>query len=127
MLSAPVILVGRILSSSKASGRRQYEVQGKSDHVQLYEVTVAVENVLKGDAPREQCRDLFLSARRFLRGSPLLGIEERGTWRLGDREMFFLNRDSGVLRTICDFYSDCVVPVFSCADSRARYRDWGQK
>ena len=28
--------------------------------------------------------------------------------------MFFLLRESGVLRTICDFYAHCVVPVRSC-------------
>ncbi len=30
-------------------------------------------------------------------------------------EMFFLRRDSGVLRTVGDTWNNCVVPVFSCA------------
>ena len=36
-----------------------------------------------------------------------------GTWRIGDREMFFLRREHGYLRTICDFRQFCVLPVLS--------------
>lgn len=99
MLSAPVILVGRILSSSKVGRPRHYEVEGIRDYAQLYQVTVAVENVLKGDAPTDKAVVYFFLPAGSYVGMPLLGIEgQRGTWHLGDREMFFLNRDSGVLR-----------------------------
>ncbi len=48
--------------------------------------------------------------------STLLGMYgEGGIWHMGDREMFFLRNDSGVLRTICDTWNTCVVPVFSGA------------
>jgi hypothetical protein len=40
-------------------------------------------------------------------------VQHGGSWRIGDREMFFLQRDSGRLRTVCDTFAHCVVPVLS--------------
>jgi hypothetical protein len=36
-----------------------------------------------------------------------------GSWHIGDRELFFLQQDTNVLRTVCDSYAHCVVPVLS--------------
>jgi hypothetical protein len=128
MLSAPVILVGRILSSSKVGRPRHYEVEGIRDYAQLYQVTVPVENVLKGDVPTNDAEIYFFLPAGSYVGSALLGIEgQRGTWKVGDHEMFFLNRDSGVLRTTCDFYRRYVIPVFSCAASPSRRDDTGKQ
>ncbi len=115
MLSASVILVGRILGASSVGRPRQYEVEGISKQAQLFRVTVAVENVLKGTVSAGNAAIYFFMPAGSHDGSPLLGmVGQRGSWNVEDLEMFFLNHDSGVLRTICDFYHHCVVPVRSC-------------
>jgi hypothetical protein len=40
---------------------------------------------------------------------------EGGSWRAGDRLMFFLQRENGYLRTVCDQWKHCTVNVFSGA------------
>jgi len=112
---ASVVLVGRILSGSNVGGPQRFESHGITWQAQLFEVTVAVENVLKGDVPAGNATIYYFLPAGPYDGPALMGMEgARGQWHVGDREMFFLNRDSGVLRTVCDYYRHCVIPVF-CA------------
>jgi hypothetical protein len=113
VIAVPVILVGRIVSYAKV-GRPGPSRWGTSDLMQLNRITVRVENVLQGDvSPGILPIYYFINLRRST-GPAMLGMDGmHGTWHIGDRELFFLQRDTGVLRTICDNYAHCVIPVLS--------------
>lgn len=115
LYAAPVIVVGRIISDS-AVGRSHPSKWDESIQVQRSRVKVDIENNLKGKVPVGQvsiCYFIYLNAPD---GPPRLGGSQRGgRWHIGDREIFFLRWDSGVLRTVCDEWASCVVPVFSGA------------
>ena len=108
----PVILVGRILSGEMV-GSPQPSIWGPSNLYQKCRTTVAVENVLNGGQQSGTVDIYFLKDVRAS-GPPRLGtVRQGGHWQIGDREMFFLQRDSGRLRTVCDTFVHCVVPVLS--------------
>lgn len=105
----PIILVGRVTGSS-AVGKPRRSVWGASGEVQMYRVNVSVENLLKGDLSEKNIPVFY-----FVRWGAWEGPPRLGSWRIGDREMFFLQSNAGVLRTICDNYQHCVLPVFTGA------------
>lgn len=108
----PVILVGRVLSGVPIGSPRPSIWDGKTPY-QRYRITVAVENVLHGSVPSRTVDIYFLKDIRA-GGPPRLGTPQQGgLWRIGDREMFFLQRDSGRLRTVCDTWAHCVAPVLT--------------
>ncbi len=115
LLSAPVVLVGRMIARSKVGS----PVASKGDHtlqMQLFRLTVSTENLLRGGAKEGNTAIYYFRGMGAFDSSTLLGMYgEGGIWHMGDREMFFLRKDSGVLRTICDTWNTCVVPVFSGA------------
>lgn len=109
----PVILVGRILAS-KRIGSPQTSIWDGETPYQQYRASVAVENVLKGSVPLREVEIYFLVNLRSGGHKALGTIKDGGAWRIGDREMFFLQLDSGRLRTICDSFAyNCVEPVLS--------------
>jgi hypothetical protein len=108
----PVILVGRILAGVAIGSPRPSIWDGKTPY-QEYRISVAIENVLHGSVP-PQTADIYFLKNIRAGGPPRLGIPQQGgLWRIGDRKMFFLQRDSGRLRTVCDTWAHCVVPVLS--------------
>jgi hypothetical protein len=112
--STRIIVVGKILSAADV-GAPDPSKWYPDDTIQLHRVRVKVENVLRGDVTGNIAVYYFASVGP-IGGPARLGMfNQAGRWHIGDREMFFLRLDSGVLRTICDAYAGCVIPVFSGA------------
>jgi hypothetical protein len=113
--SIPVIVVGRI--DSNIAVRSQHgSCLDPYFTVQLYRVTVDVENVLRGQGIPGKIAVYYFSGVGSMGGPPRLGMHENGgRWQRGDRELFLLRRDSGVLRTKCDTLHACVYPVLTGA------------
>jgi hypothetical protein len=100
--SIPVIVVGRV-AANVAIRKEHGSCQDKYFPVQLYRVTVDVENVLRGENIPSQVDVYYFSGLGSHVGPARLGMRENGgRRRLGDRELFLLRRDSGVLRTKYD-------------------------
>ena len=94
--SAPIIVVGIL----KADTLVRAPVPQHSDPtypLQLRNITVQVENVLKGDSIPDN-----ITAYYFALEGGINGPRPMGFWRVGGRRVFGLRRDSGVFRTICD-------------------------
>ena len=70
--------------------------------------TIQIENSVRGKVPHDEAEIYY-----FIYS--LSGIHQLGRWPLGSRHLFFLEHDSGVLRTICDGRSTCVIPIFTGA------------
>jgi hypothetical protein len=105
----PVILVGQVLRTSAVDAPRRSKWDERIP-TQLNEVTVRVENVLKGSVKEAELPIYYF---RFPATYTYNGPALLGYWKPGDRMMFFLQKDSGVLRTVCDNYRGCVVPVLT--------------
>ena len=111
--STPIIVVARILENIEIGPSHP---SGWDPHisVQLYRVKARTENVLKGEIIPSSIEIYYFSEVGAIGGPPRLGMTSAGgTWNIGDREMFFLERESGVLRTICDCMHYCVIPVLT--------------
>jgi hypothetical protein len=103
----PIVIVGQVLRTSAVEKPRP----SKWDQrilTQLHQVTVRVENVLKGSVEAAELPIYYFRFASTYDGPPLLG-----NWKPGERLMFFLRKDSGAFRTICDNYRHCVVPVLT--------------
>jgi hypothetical protein len=117
--STPIIVVGKILSATDV-GASHPSKWYPDDTIQLHRVRVKIENVLRGDVTGDIAVYYFASVGP-IGGPARLGMfNQAGRWHIGDREMFFLRWDSGVLRTICDAYAACVISVFSGAHPEFR-------
>ena len=103
----PVILVGRILGTFPVGTPRPSKWDDTVS-VQMYRVQLAVENVLAGDIRSKEVPVFY-----FVRAGAWDGPPRLGSWQPGERKMFFLQINSGVLRTICDNFEHCVLSVFT--------------
>ena len=65
--------------------------------LQLRKVNVRVENVLRGGSLPSAITIYYFTWYRYTGGNRPLGA-----WKSGDRRIFWLHEDSGVLRTACD-------------------------
>jgi hypothetical protein len=74
--------------------------------LELRRLSVAIENVLKGDL-RPGPADIYYYADRFDRDDP----RPLGMWQTGDRRIFYLRPEGGVLHTACDGHDDCTIPL----------------
>ncbi len=103
----PVILVGQVLDNSQPAGPpRTSEWNGRP--VQLWKVRVRVEQVLQGEVQPKEL-DIFYFADM---GAGSFSVAP--VWRdlyAGHSEIFFLQRDAGRLRTICDGWRSCIIWV----------------
>ena len=108
----PVIVVGRILACVPVGSPRPSIWDGETPY-QEYRTTIALENVLNGNVQTPTADVYFLKNLRSGGLKELGTLQNGGYWRIGDREMFFLQHDSGRLRTVCDTFAHCVVPVLS--------------
>ena len=77
--------------------------------LQLRKLRVRVENVLRGKSDSETMTIYYFGWYEYTGGNRPLG-----DWRPGDRRVFWLREDSGVLRMACDG-PDCTMPVYSGA------------
>ena len=106
-LKAPIIVVARILDYRARASHNRPSKWGK-DLVLGWRATIEVENVIRG-------RVGLGTKNIYYFNYYVSGIRQVGDWDLGSRYLFFLEHDSGVLRTICDGRSTCVIPVFTGA------------
>lgn len=106
-MSAPIILVGRLVHDSAVEHKFRPSRWDQGLNVNLWRVTVHVENVLRGGVSPDEI-DVYYFRYNFVSGPARVG-----TWQMGDRKIFFLRRDSGVLRTACDGWSSCVIPLLT--------------
>ena len=104
----PMILVGFVLADARPAGALRPSRRDGHQPTRPWMVSVRVENVLQGNVPQKEI-SLF-----YFLGTDNLGSSASPlTFATGDRKLFFLERDAGVLRTICDNWDSCVEPVFS--------------
>ena len=119
-----VILVGTVTCYSEIGPARQS--RWFIDYpIQLACVRVRVESVLRseivargtfqgGDVPKGDVPIYFFFSAKHTFSTPSLGMRNRGgTWQIGDRIMFFLQRENGYLRTVCDQWRGCAPYVYS--------------
>jgi hypothetical protein len=120
----PVIIVGTVIASEKTGSRLMSPWDGDTPY-QQFRTSVAVENVLRGNVQSRTIKISYMADLRGGGGHRRLGMEsDGGSWRVGDREMFFLQRDAGQLRTVCDdFAFNCVLPVQSGRHDTVQQRE----
>jgi len=114
LASAPVIIVGQILKHAYV-GHPHPSRWYPDEPIQLCRITVRVENVLRGDVNAAVVAIYYLTSIR--RGSlARMGMTGRGgQWQIGNRSVFFLVRDSGVLRTVYDTWAASTPAVLTGA------------
>lgn len=118
--SVPIVIVGRILAHSEV-GRPHPSRWDTGYPMQLYKVTLQIENVLRGDVDRGTVPIFYFANLYASEGPPRTGMVGRGgRWRIGDRLIWFLRRDAGVLRTVLDTWAQGTDPVFT--GSHVNYR-----
>ena len=110
--SSPVVFVGQILSHREI-GKPFPSRFDPTEPMQLFRITATAENVLRGGVLPDEVEVYYLKGMR-MHGPPQMGVIGRGGhWRIGDRLIFFLRRDSGVLRTVIDTWALPTVPVLT--------------
>ena len=101
----PIVLVGTITSDRKIGPPQPVTHDHSLAIYQWFQVSVHVENVLKGDISSPEVKVYYLTNIGPIGGPSRLGLRASvpgGTWQLGDRELFFLWRDEAFLRPVCD-------------------------
>ncbi len=78
--------------------------------LQLRRLGIRIENVLRGSVAAGKIEVFYFTWAGGFDGNQPLGF-----WRIGDRRIFLLRRDSGVLRTACDGADNCTWGVYSGA------------
>lgn len=112
-LEAPVILVGQILSN-QAVGRPHAPQWDRYIKMRQYRLMVRAEHVFRGNIPQREVPVYYFGYITNMGGSPRIGMRQNGgDWHVGDSVVFFLRRERGVLRTVCDFYEYCSARVFT--------------
>jgi hypothetical protein len=96
---SPAVISAVIYDLQKASWIHASKIDGYP--VQLFRMNVAVENVLKGDIP-ERKLDIY-----FYRKMGSEGGLARISFRQYQRYIFYLQKESGIWRTSCDYYEHC--------------------
>jgi hypothetical protein len=106
LAGVPVILVGRVIENCKPVGK-VHPSRWDGYPYQLWKVDVKVEHVLQGDVTTGELPIYYFAYLGNLGSSdfPLVDLAA------GDYVMFFLQRDNGLLRTICDGWHNCAVKV----------------
>jgi len=113
LAQVPFVVIGTIKADERV-GSLQKSSWGKKTPVQMFRIRVEIENVLAGDIGKGSEDVFYFRSAGAWSGPARLGLlGQGGTWKLGDREIFFLQRNNGLLRTICDDYAHCVTPLFS--------------
>jgi hypothetical protein len=103
----PVILLGQVLKSSHAAAPPRTS-EWNDRPVQLWTVRVRVEHVLQGEVQPKEI-DIFYFTDMGAGESAISRV--MGNLYAGHSEIFFLQRDNGKLRTICDGWRTCIMWV----------------
>ena len=103
--TAPIVLVGVIESDRPV--RNSVPMRSNPKYpLQFRRLSLRVENVLRG-GPLPPRVDVYYFA--FAGGFD--GPQPLGSWKVGSRRIFWIRRDSGVLRTACDGWDYCTRKV----------------
>lgn len=94
--SAPLVVAALILKDAPA---------GAGHPLELRRLKVQVENVLKGNLQPGPAEVYYFAL-------PPDSDEPRplGLWQPGDRRIFYLRQEAGLLHTACDGRDDCTIP-----------------
>lgn len=104
----PVILLGEVLENSHPVATAEKSEWDGGRPVQMWSVRVKVEQVLQGEVAGKDA-DIFYSPDRGMGDSAVARV--LGNLYTGHSEIFFLQRDNGKLRTICDGWRSCIIWV----------------
>jgi hypothetical protein len=116
IFSAPIVVVAVIQSDTLVHGPT-----ASDQHSQLRKLQVRVENVLRGeDIPELATIYYYTWAGGFDGPRPLGFWMNPPHWTPIYRRIFWLRKDSGLLRTACDGWDECTMPANS--GSHANYR-----
>jgi hypothetical protein len=110
--SAPIVIVGTILSDVLADRWTRIN----PDPPELRKLGVQVENLLRGDIKSKSISIYYFITTGGYDGPPPLGY-----WSLGERRIFYVRPDSGVLRLACDIVDHCTLPVLSGAHPQYKH------
>ena len=109
IFSAPIVVIGVIVSDTLS--RRPIPSHWDPDTaLQLRRLDLRVENSLRGVIGAPRVTVYYFGFAGGFDGSRPLGI-----WNIAKRRVFWLRRDMGVLRTACDGFDYCTMPVGSGA------------
>jgi hypothetical protein len=117
VFTAPIVIVGVIKSDTLVRG----PIYSDGMTIQLRRLKVRVENILRGNALPETVTVYYFT---WAGGSD--GPKALGFWKVPAyptliyRRIFWLRRDSGVLRTACDGWDECTMPADSGAHPNYR-------
>jgi hypothetical protein len=108
-LPPTILAIGTIVSDSLIA-RPIPSHWNPATPLQLRMVRVNIENVLRGGVPKGEVAVYYFTFAASYNGPRLLG-----RWETGDRFLFSMRRDSGVVRMACDGVGSCARPVKSGA------------
>lgn len=109
VFSAPIVVVAVIQSDTLVHGPT-----AASERIQLRQLQVRVENVLRGKDIPEAARIYYYTWAGAFNGPRPLGFWMMpGHSRPINRRVFWLRREFGVLRTACDGWDECTMPANS--------------
>lgn len=107
----PVIIVGQIIEHVDMGPPYPSRLDPRLT-IQLRKVTVQVENVLRGDVRGKVVPVYYFNSNSS--GPVHMGmLGHGGHWHVGDRIVWFLTWESGVLRTVLDTWADSTVTVLT--------------
>ena len=124
MPAAPIMVVGQIVGHAEL-GRPRPARERPTEPVQLYRLTVQIENVLQGEATTGRFLIYYFASVGSSGGPAQLNFNGKfGAWDIGDRKIFWLRQDraTGVLRTNVDNWAVCVTQVLTGAHPGYRRR-----
>ena len=108
--SAPIVIVGTIAEDRPAASPSKSHWEAQVEF-QLHRLQLHVENVLRGGLKPDTTVPIYY----FMFHSTIDGPPPLGHWKLGDRRIFYIRRDAGVLRLACDGWNYCTIPVVTGA------------
>jgi hypothetical protein len=112
VFNAPIVIVGVIDSDTLVRGPIPWD----GTIIKLCKLKVRVENVLRGGAIPETVTVYYFTWAGGIDGPKPLGFRRVPAYpNLIYRRVLWLRKDSGVLRTACDGWDECTMPVDSGA------------
>jgi len=100
----PLVFAGLVTQSAKPVAAARYSWIQNCE-IQLFKAQVRIENVLQGNARAREDVDVFFYHHFVNIG----GSQEPLYLRAADRKLFFLMKEAGHWRTICDQWGSCCV------------------
>ena len=103
--SIPIVIVGTI-SVDVPVDRPVSSYWNPEVLLELHRLTVHVGNTLRGNLQAGTILVYYFKIASSYEGNPPLG-----SWLRGERNVFYIRRDAGVLRLACDLKNHCTFPI----------------